>query len=36
MTGFFERRVLNHLGLKLLSLLLAIGLWLVVSRDPIS
>jgi YbbR domain-containing protein len=36
MAGFFERRVLNHLGLKVLSLLLAIGLWLVVSRDPIS
>ena len=33
MTGFFKRYVLHNFGLKLLSLLLATGLWLLISRD---
>jgi diadenylate cyclase len=36
MAGLFERTFVHHFGLKLLSLLLAIGLWLVVSRDPVA
>ena len=31
--GFFQRYVLHNLGLKALSLLLATGLWLLISRD---
>ncbi len=34
MDGFLHRAVFHNLGLKLLSLLLAVGLWLVVARDP--
>jgi YbbR domain-containing protein len=33
MTGFFQRYVLHNFGLKALSLLLAAGLWLLISRD---
>ena len=33
MTGFFKRYVLHNFGLKVLSLLLATGLWLLISRD---
>ena len=36
MPGFFQRYFLRHLGLKVISLLLAIGLWVVVARDPIA
>ncbi len=31
--GFFQRYVLHNIGLKALSLLLAAGLWLLISRD---
>lgn len=34
--SFFRQYVLHNLGLKLVSLGLAIGLWLVVSRDPVA
>jgi|SRR5580704_2048893 YbbR domain-containing protein len=34
MSDFFRRAVLNNFGLKLLSLVLAVGLWLAVARDP--
>jgi YbbR domain-containing protein len=33
MIGFFQRYVLHNFGLKLVSLLLATGLWLVISPD---
>jgi len=33
MIGFFKRYVLRNFALKLLSLLLAAGLWLLISRD---
>jgi diadenylate cyclase len=33
MIGFFNRYVLHNFGLKVLSLLLASGLWLLISRD---
>lgn len=33
MIGFFKRYVLHNLGLKILSLLLATGLWFMISRD---
>jgi YbbR domain-containing protein len=33
MIGFFQRYVLHNLGLKILSVLLATGLWLLISRD---
>jgi len=33
MIGFFQRYVLHNLGLKALSLLLATGLWFLISRD---
>jgi YbbR domain-containing protein len=36
MSDFFRRAVWNNFGLKLLSLVLAIGLWLVVARDPVA
>ncbi len=36
MSDFFRRAVWNNFGLKLLSLALAIGLWLVVARDPVA
>jgi len=34
--GFFKRYVLHNLGLKILSLLLATGLWLAIARDPVA
>ena len=34
--SFFQRIFVHNIGLKLVSLLLAIGLWLVVARDPIA
>ncbi len=33
MTEFFKRYVLHNFGLKILSLLLAAGLWVLISRD---
>jgi YbbR domain-containing protein len=33
MTGLFKRYVLHNFGLKLLSLLLATGMWFMISRD---
>jgi diadenylate cyclase len=36
MPGFAQRVFLQNIGLKIVSLLLAIGLWLVVARDPIA
>ena len=36
MIGFFKRYVLHNLGLKVLSLLLATGLWLAIARDPVA
>src|SRR5574337_383117 len=36
MPSFFHRYVVTNFGLKLISVLLAIGLWLVVARDPIA
>jgi YbbR domain-containing protein len=32
--SFFQRTFVHNIGLKLVSLLLAIGLWLVVAHDP--
>jgi YbbR domain-containing protein len=34
--SFFHRIFVHNIGLKLVSLLLAIGLWTVVARDPIA
>jgi YbbR domain-containing protein len=34
MTDFLRRHVLPNLGLKIFSLLFAVGLWLVVAHDP--
>jgi YbbR domain-containing protein len=36
MTDFFQRVVLHNLGLKLIALALAVGLWLAVARDPVA
>jgi YbbR domain-containing protein len=36
MRDFFQNHVLHNLGLKLTSLVLAVGLWLAVARDPVS
>jgi YbbR domain-containing protein len=36
MRDFLHRRVLHNLGLKLISLALAVGLWLAVARDPVA
>src|SRR5207237_9165631 len=36
MADFFRRYVLHNLGLKLLSLVLAVGVWVAVARDPIA
>jgi len=36
MTDFIQRWVLHNFGLKLISLALAVGLWLAVARDPIA
>jgi YbbR domain-containing protein len=36
MRDFFHRHVLHNLRLKLISIALAVGLWLAVARDPVS
>jgi YbbR domain-containing protein len=36
MRDFFRRYVLHNLGLKLVSLVLATGLWLAVDREPVA
>ncbi|MGH9545920.1 MAG: CdaR family protein [Terriglobales bacterium] len=36
MKDFFQRHVLHNFGIKLLSLVLAVGLWLAVTRDPVA
>jgi YbbR domain-containing protein len=36
MTDFFQRAVLHNLGLKLIAIVLAVGLWLAVARDPVA
>jgi YbbR domain-containing protein len=36
MTRFLQRYVLRNFGLKLLALLIAIGLWYGVTRDPVA
>ncbi|MGH9500982.1 MAG: CdaR family protein [Terriglobales bacterium] len=36
MTDFLERAVLHNLGLKLIALALAVGLWMAVARDPVA
>ena len=36
MTDFFRRHVLHNFGIKLLSLALAVGLWLAVANDPVA
>src|ERR1039458_354064 len=36
MADFLNRYVLHNLGLKLISLALAVGLWLAVARDPVA
>lgn len=34
--NFFQRIFIHNIGLKVVSLLLAVGLWLAVARDPIA
>ena len=34
MKDFLRRQVLHNFGIKLLSLVLAVGLWLAVASDP--
>jgi YbbR domain-containing protein len=36
MNDFFHRHVLHNFGLKLISVVLAVGLWLVLARDPVA
>lgn len=36
MISFFKRYVLHNLGLKVLSLVLATGLWVAIARDPVA
>jgi YbbR domain-containing protein len=36
MKDFFRRNILHNLGLKLLSLAMAVSLWLAVTRDPVA
>jgi hypothetical protein len=36
MRDFFKRHVIHNLGLKIVSVALAVGLWLAVSRDPVA
>ncbi len=36
MRDFLHRYVFHNLGLKLISLVLAVGLWLAVARDPVA
>ena len=34
--SFFQRIFVHNFGLKVVSLLLAVGLWMAVARDPIA
>jgi len=36
MVDFLQRYVMHNLGLKVISLALAVGLWLAVARDPVA
>ena len=36
MPSFVQRVFVHNIGLKLVSLLLAIGLWFAVARDPVA
>jgi diadenylate cyclase len=36
MNDFFHRHVLHNLGLKVISVALAVGLWLALARDPVA
>ncbi|HLW88387.1 MAG TPA: CdaR family protein [Terriglobales bacterium] len=36
MSEFFQRAVLHNLGLRLIAIALAVGLWLAVARDPVA
>jgi YbbR domain-containing protein len=36
MNDFFQRAVLHNLGLKLIAIALAVGLWLALARDPVA
>jgi YbbR domain-containing protein len=36
MPGFVQRTLFHNIALKIVSLLLAIGLWLAVARDPVA
>jgi len=36
MTSFFYRLIRHNFGLKVISVLLAIGMWLIVARDPVA
>ncbi|HEX8811912.1 MAG TPA: hypothetical protein VF742_07950, partial [Terracidiphilus sp.] len=36
MRDFLHRNVFHNLGLKLISLALAVGVWLAVARDPVA
>ena len=36
MRDFLHRHVIHNLGLKLISIGLAVGLWLAVARDPVA
>src|SRR5580692_8563988 len=36
MRDFLHRYVLHNLGLKLIALTLAVGVWLAVARDPVA
>ena len=36
MRDFFRRHIFHNIGLKLLSLALAAGLWLAITRDPVA
>jgi YbbR domain-containing protein len=36
MTDWFQRAVLHNLGLKVIALALAVGLWLAIARDPVA
>ncbi len=35
-SGFFHQLFVHNFSLKLISVLLAVGLWFVVARDPIA
>src|SRR5580692_9573962 len=36
MRDFLHRYIFNNLGLKLIALAFAVGLWLAVARDPVA